>query len=305
MIARTARVCILWIAVFTRLAAATSAELGFLGPRGTFSDQAAETYRRATPAVTATVPFDTITAIAQALRDGRIATGIIPIASTVAGFPAESSRVLLSDADPGFRVVGEVVVPVELHLLVKPGTARASITRIVSHPSALAESDAFLRSQYASTPRVEATSTAAAAEAVANGDGTMAAVASSAAARLYGLDILERAIQENRDNATSFWAIARPEDAPVPPDADRLVLSIEAPAGSPALSAVSAGLHAIGFEVVFVNSRPLPGALYGFRYLISLTANARTATDRITRTIAASTPSGARVLALGSFLARR
>jgi prephenate dehydratase len=213
-----------------------------------------------------------MTAIVDAVAAGRIASGIIPVASTVAGFPAESAGILLSEAQPGFRVVGEVVVPVELHLMVKPGTTRARVARIVSHPSALKEAGTFLRANYGAIPQEEMASTATAAERVAKGDGSLAAVASVAAARLYGLEILERAIQENPQNATSFWAIARVEDAPTPSSADRLVILVEAPAGSPALSRIIAKLQEAGFTVVFINSTPLPGKLYGFRYLISLAA---------------------------------
>src|ERR1700690_3801061 len=118
-----------WI-VLLLAASAYCADLGFLGPRGTFSDQAAETYRQRTSGLDKTVPFENMTAIVDALAAGRIASGILPVASTVAGFPVESARILLSDRQPGFRVVGEVVVPVELHLLVKAGTPRGRVTRI-------------------------------------------------------------------------------------------------------------------------------------------------------------------------------
>ena len=260
-----------WLILFLA-ASAYCADLGFLGPRGTFSDQAAETYRRQTPGLDKTVPFENMTAVVDALAAGRIASGILPVASTVAGFPAESARILLRDQQPSFRVVGEVVVPVELHLLVKAGTPRSRVARIVSHPSALKEAGVFLRAHYAAIPLEETESTAAAAERVANSDGSPAAVASAAAARLYGLEILESAIQENPENATSFWAITRAADAPAPSSADRLVIRIDAPAGSTALSTTLAKLHVAGFAVVFINSAPLPGKLYGFRYVISLAA---------------------------------
>lgn len=286
-----------WLVLFLAVTA-YCADLGFLGPRGTFSDQAAEMYRQRVAGLDQTVPFENMTAIVDALAAGRIATGIIPVASTVAGFPAESARLLLREAQPGFRVVGEVVVPVELHLLVKAGTARDRVARIVSHPSALKEAGAFLRARYAAIPREETESTAAAAERVAKSDGSLAAVASAAAARLYGLEILERAIQENPENATSFWAITRSEDSPMPNSANRLVILLEAPEGSPVLSRTIARLHEAGFAVVFINSAPLAGKLYGFRYLISLAAAKAVAERRV-----ASALAGEAVLRLGWFQA--
>jgi prephenate dehydratase len=287
-----------WL-VLLLAASAFCADLGFLGPRGTFSDQAAETYRQRVPGLDKTVPFETMTAIADALAAGRIASGIIPVASTVAGFPAESARILLSERQPDFRVVGEVVIAVELHLLVKAGTARSRVARIVSHPSALKEAGAFLRAHYAAIPQEETESTAAAAEQAAQSDGTLAAVASAAAAHLYGLEILERAIQENPQNATSFWAIVRTDDAATPSTADRLVIRFDAPAGSAALSRIVANLHDAGFAVVFINSTPLPGKLYGFRYLISLGAAKPVPAQRVASAL------GSGVLRLGWFQAGR
>jgi prephenate dehydratase len=277
------------------LAAPVHAQLGYLGPRGTFSELAAERYREASPSVGETLPFETMTAVVEALREGRIARGILPVASTVAGFPAESSRLFLDAPDPGFRIVAELVVPVELHLMVKPGAPRESVREILSHPNALGEARAFLDAHYPGIPRRETASTAAAAERVAKGDGGLAAVASLAAARLYGLEVLDRAIQEDSQNATSFWVLAHVEGAPAIGEARRLVLLLEAPAGSDVLSETLARLHEAGLGVVFVESTPLPGALYGFRYLISLASEEPVATERVEQA------TGGRALRLGWF----
>ncbi len=285
----------------TVLTAATG-ELGFLGPRGTFSEQAANAYRRGTPEVGASVPFETMTHVVEALRAGQISRGILPVASTVAGFPAESSRLFLGGPDPGFRVVAELVLPIELHLLVKPGTSRDGVQRILSHPNALGESGAFLDAHFHGIPREETASTAAAAERVKRGDGTLAAVASLAAARLYGLETLDNAVQEDPHNATSFWAIARPEDAAVPETVRRFVVLLDAPAGSRVFSDTVSTLGDIGLAVVFTHSRPLPGELYGFRYLLAFAAPRPVATGRITAAITSVTHSdGSRFLPLGWF----
>lgn len=277
-------------------AAPVHAELGFLGPRGTFSEQAAESYRARAPEVGESVPFESMTAVVQALREGRISRGILPVASTVAGFPAESSRLFLGQPDPGFRVIAELLLPIELHLVVRPGTSAGEVKTILSHPNALGEASAFLDEHYPGVPREETASTAAAAERVKNGDGTVAAVASLAAARLYGLEIIAEAIQEDPHNATSFWVITRVEDAPSVDEASRLVLLVEAPVDSPILSDTIASLDDLRFNVVFINSRPLPGELYGFRYLVSLEADEPVATARLHAVASAD-----QILIVGSF----
>ena len=272
------------------------AELGFLGPRGTFSEQAAEAYRLAAPEVGVTVPFETMTAVVEALRGERISRGILPVASTVAGFPAESSRLLLEELDPGFRVVAELVLPIDLHLMVRPGTSREDVRTILSHPNALGEARAFLDVRFPGNPREETASTAAAAKRVKDGDGSLAAVASLAAARLYDLEILDSAIQEDPHNATSFWAIVRPEDVPSLAAARRLVLVVDAPAGSSILSDTVASLDGLGFNLVFLNSRPLPGELYGFRYLLSLEADSPVSDETLSAALSSS-----QILRLGAF----
>ena len=281
-------------------ASPNQAAVGFLGPRGTFSELAAEAYRDRVTGAGATRPFETMTAVVDAVRAGSIPTGILPVASTVAGFPEESERLLLGEDDPGFRVIGEVVVPVELHLVATPGTDQARIRRILSHPNALGEAQAFLGARYAGVPREETASTAAAAARVEAGDGTLAAVASVAAARLYGLEILEHAIQDNPDNATSFWAIARSGRVPEPDRARRLIVLLEGPAGSTVLSTAISNLEDLGFAVVFVNSRPLPGALYGFRYIVSLAADVPVPGRHMRRAMASVSSEG-RALVLGWF----
>jgi prephenate dehydratase len=279
----------------------SASEMGFLGPRGTFSETAAETYCASVADCERTVPLETITAVAAAVREGKVARAMIPVASTVAGFPPESAALLLAGLDPGFRIVEEVVVPVELHLLVKPSTHRETIRRIASHPNALKEAGDTLRRLFPNVPLETTASTAAAAEATAHGDGTLAAVAGLAAGKLYGLTVLERSIQENRDNATSFWAIERPADWTPEPAANRIVMLLEAEAGSAAFSTVIAALKEAQFSNVFVNSTPLPGKLYGFRYLVSLAAPRPVRRERIDAALASCRDRGGRSLLIGAF----
>lgn len=278
------------------VASPVRAELGYLGPRGTFSEQAAESYRREMPDVGASVPFENMAAVVDALREGTIVRGILPVASTVAGFPEASSRLFFAEPDPGFRVVAELVLPIELHLLVKPGTPRDAVRTILSHPNALGEARAFLDERFPGIASEETASTAAAAERVQNGDGSLAAVASQAAARLYGLEILDAAIQADPDNATSFWVIARAGDVVAPASARRLVLLVDAPVDSSVLSDTVSDLDALGFRVVFVNSRPLPGELYGFRYLLALEAETAVASEAVGAALASKS-----ILRLGWF----
>ncbi len=282
------------------LESAAAAEIAFLGPRGTFSEQAAESYRTALSGSNRIISLESITAVVESVRAHKTERGIIPVASTVAGFPAESAQLLLSGLDPGFRVVAELVVPVELNVLVKPGTRRELIRGIASHPNALKEAGEFLRQRYPGIPLQPVSSTAAAAEAVAKCDGSVAAVANLAAAKVYGLEILDKSIQD-RENATSFWAIEPANEWTAAPLVNRLVVSLEADAGSGAFTEAITNLKKAGFAMVFVNSTPLPGKLYGFRYVISLAATEAVKQEKISAAMADGRMAGGRLKILGAF----
>jgi prephenate dehydratase len=258
--------------VATTPANAQKPELAFLGPRGTYSEQAALTVLSRLGGNALPVAEASLQAVAEAVADGRARLGILPIAATTSSFPAQSHAALLRAADPGWRVVGEVQLPVVSDLLVKPGTRREDLRRVKSHPNALREASIALHRDFAGLEWVEAASTAAAAREVAEGDGTSAAVAGPAAIPLFGLVPLAEGIQDDPDNTTLFWVIG-PADAPPAEAPDRLALTIDAAGGSAALSQAITALDGLGFRVVFVNSVPLPGPPFAFRYAVAASAS--------------------------------
>jgi hypothetical protein len=140
-----------------------AADLGYLGPPGTYSEQAADAYRGADPAFATLRPQPSITAVAEAVARGALPRGLLPGLSTTAGFPAESHLALLRAHDPGFRILGAVIVPIETDLLVRPGTQLADIRAVLSHPNALAEAGGFLRARLPHVALRPVASTAAAA----------------------------------------------------------------------------------------------------------------------------------------------
>lgn len=247
---------------------AQPAELAYLGPRGTYSEQAAlaALAQRGIDALPSAQ--SSLGAVAEAVANGRARRGILPIVATTSAFPAAAHAALLGASDPGWRVVGEVQLPIVSNLLVKPGTKREDLRRVLSHPNALKEASVVLRREYADLQLVETASTAAAAREVAAGDGTSAAVAGPAAMPLFGLVALAEGIQDDPTNTTLFWVIG-PASAALAEMPDRVVLSIDAPGQSAALGQAVSALHGLGFCVTFVNAAPLPGAPFAFRYAVA------------------------------------
>jgi prephenate dehydratase len=274
------------------VSAARADELAFLGPRGTYSEQAAELYRSRVKTIDRTAPLPTITGVIDAVKGGTVARGLIPVVTTSSGFPLETSRLLSAAIDPGFRVVGEVNIPIDNDLMAKPDATIATIRTVLSHPNALGEARDWLRAHLPDAQLQETRSTAAAAEQVSHGDTSMAAVAGPAAAKLFGLTLLAERIQDNKDNRTSFWVIEKAQTKLAEEHPDRVVINLDAPAGSRVFSTVVAGALRVGFSVLHVNSAPLPGKLFGYRYTITLAAERPVLLLRVTDNLARDVRAG-------------
>ena len=232
---------------------AFASDLVFLGPRGSYSDEAASQYVSRAHLDT-TIALTTITEIAQSVGEGRAQFGLLPFENSTGGFVGETHKLLLASQDPGWRVIGDVTVPISNNLLVKPGTRGSDLRKIVSHPEALKECANWLKTKFPQLAEESMSSTAAAAEAVSKGDGTIAAIASSAAARVYGLQILFSNIQDNQHNATNFVVIqtARrdfPEQNPT-----RLIVRLDVKKGDDALGRLVEELKHLSFASVRISS---------------------------------------------------
>ena len=89
-----------------------------------------------------------------------------------------------------------------------------------------------------------------------------------------GLRIVDEVrVPDRQDSATGYWVIARTKERLPEQHPDRLVVNVDAPAGSKAFSLVVAGLSKLGFTVTGVTFIPLPGKPLGFRYLLVLAAD--------------------------------
>jgi prephenate dehydratase len=188
--------------------------VAFQGELGAFSEEAA---RRFFSEPIEPVPCREFREVGAAVAGGSVDYGLLPIENSLAGSVVASYDVLA--AEP-LEVVGEVIVPIRHCLLGLPGAEIGRITRVLSHPVALAQCSRFLTEH----PAIEAVAvydTAGAARDVARaGDPTVAAIAGRSAAERYGLEILASNIEDRPDNQTRFLVVARAGSAP-PPDAVR------------------------------------------------------------------------------------
>jgi prephenate dehydratase len=175
--------------------------VAFQGEPGAFSEEGV----LSAFAAPAAVAVPTWHGVFEAVHDGSVDAGVVPIERSSGGSVREIYDLLFKFDE--IRIVAEVTVPVHLALLAMPGQRLDQIERVYSIAQALDQADEFLRSR----PWQVMTSynTAGAAKSIADkGEMGAAAVASARVAPLYGLEVLAEDIQRS-ENRTRFAVIAR------------------------------------------------------------------------------------------------
>jgi len=169
---------------------------------GTFSHSAVLTYFDHSIGLRECSTIDDVFA---AVESGDVKFGVVPVENSTEGAINNTLDCLINTS---LNIVAEVVVPIVHHLMVKPGTVRNRLEKIVSHKQSLAQCRKWLAANCPETRQEECASNAEAARRAANETG-IAAVAGKMAADVYDLDILESAIQDQRNNSTRFLVIAK------------------------------------------------------------------------------------------------
>src|SRR5258707_12484589 len=176
--------------------------VAFQGERGAFSDEAVITYfgRQAEPQ-----PHRTFADVFRAVAAGEVDYGLVPVENSQAG-SINDVYDLLRQHD--LFVTGEIGHPVNHCLLCLPGQQLGDIKRVISHPQALAQCDAYLRELKVEIVATYDTAGSAKMVREENLKG-VAAIAGEGAAELYELEVLARNIQTIKDNYTRFIALGR------------------------------------------------------------------------------------------------
>ncbi|MEA2155008.1 MAG: prephenate dehydratase [Solirubrobacteraceae bacterium] len=180
--------------------------LGYLGPEGTFSEDAVRSSPDAEGATLVALP--TVRDTVMAVHDGSVERAVVPIENALEG-PIGVTLDTLADDGTHVEVVGEVVVPVSPCLIVRDGTTLAQIERVLSHPQAISQCARFLREHLPTAAVAAADSTAEAVRIVAGEAAPWAALGTRRAASLYGASILAADVADEPGNATRFVWLAR------------------------------------------------------------------------------------------------
>jgi len=186
-------------------------QVGYLGPAGTFSEEALLDSAAADavePVALASI-YDTV----AALRRGELSLAIVPIENSLEG-SINVTLDLLAEQAPSVQIVGEALLRVRHSLIGPRDVPLAEITTVVSHPQVPGQCTRFLRGELAQAEIRPAASTAEAVRAVvAAGDPGVAALGTVLAAEIYGGRVLREGVEDRPDNETRFVWLARAEEA--------------------------------------------------------------------------------------------
>lgn len=198
--------------------------VAFLGPPGTFSEQAV--YQQFGHAVEglACVSIDEVFRAAEA---GTADFGVVPIENSSEGVINRTLDLLLQTT---LSISGEVSIPVHHSLMTKDGSMDVA-KRICGHSQALAQCNAWLNQHYPNLERQAVASNAEAAR-MAGDDATVAGIAGEIAAQKYDLQIVSAHIQDDPHNRTRFAVLGRLQTAASGKDQTSLVLSVANKAGA-------------------------------------------------------------------------
>jgi chorismate mutase/prephenate dehydratase len=150
------------------------------------------------------VAVNSVKDVFSEVERGRADYGVVPIENSTEGVVAHTLDLFV---DSPLKITGEILQEVSHHLLSRTGKL-GDVRRIYSHPQPVAQCRAWLERHVPDVPIVEVYSTARAAE-LCRDEPEAAAIASDLAARLYGLTVVEKKIEDNPANSTRFLVIAR------------------------------------------------------------------------------------------------
>jgi len=245
--------------------------IAFQGVHGAYSEAAAravfgERHR--------TIPLETFGAVFAAVERGTADRAVIPIENSLAGSIHENYDLLISHR---LQIVGEVFCRIEHALLCLPGSSLRRLKEIRSHPQALSQCSDFFRSHQA-IRAVPFFDTAGAARWLAeSGDPASGAIAGTLAARMYGLKVLRKNLENRPTNFTRFLALGRDPWRPRRSVRTKCSIAFRPKRNQVGILFKILGVFALrDIDLLKIESRPDPSSPFQYLFYLDLAGDPRT-----------------------------
>lgn len=210
---------------------------------------------------------DTFRDAMSAIDEGRADFAVLPIENSTAGIVSEIYDLLVEFEN---YIVGEQIIQVRHCLLGVPGTKIEDIHTVYSHPQSLMQSSRFLAGY--DWKQISMQNNAFAAQKVAEeGDRSQAAVASEYAAKVYGLEVLRRGVNQEQDNSTRFIIVTNQKI--FRKDAGKVSICFELPHQSGSLYHMLSHFIYNNLNMCRIESRPIEDRSWEYRFFIDFEGN--------------------------------
>lgn len=235
-------------------------KIGYLGPEGTFSQQAvAKHFGHSAHGL----PLSSIEEVFQEVEAGHADFGVVPVENSGQGTIQSTLDMFLTS---NLKICGEVELRVHQHLLSRTGRLD-EIERVYSHPMSLAQCKAWLRQHLPKAEKIPVASNAEAARRARNADDA-AAIAGVSAGHVYGLKIVAGPIEDRPDNTTRFLVIGRELFSPSGHDRTSLLVFVHDKPG--ALFGVLSPFAKYGISMNRIESRPAHTGRWQYAFFIDV-----------------------------------
>jgi prephenate dehydratase len=201
----------------------------------------------------------------QALSSGAADAAAIPIENSLAGSVLEHFDLLLKH---DVRVVQETLLRIRHNLIALSDALLEEITRVYSHPVALAQCRLYLAAHPAMKSIAFYDTAGSVKQLVEQHDRNAAAIASESAARHYGAQILAAGIEDSPENYTRFFLVRRTADAETDLHANKISIAFSLENRPGSLVAALSALSELGTNLTKIESRPVPGKPWEYIFYV-------------------------------------
>ncbi len=242
----------------------SSKRISFLGPEGTFTDQASVIY---SPPDATRVAFPELHLVLASLTDGDVDEAVVPIENSLMGSVIDIVDFLVRSDDVYVR--GEMMLNIELCLIAQQGTAISDIVSIESKQEALSQCREFLDTRLPNASRTPVASTVEAVSRISRrADSNAAAIGPMRAAEIFDLPILEAGIQDRKNNVTRFVILGHEDHEPTAADKTSVAFNF-VNRDAPGQLHAALGLFAEkSINLTHVESRPTGDELGSYVFLL-------------------------------------
>ena len=244
-------------------------KIAYLGPPGTYSEQAAEQWNN----VDELLPLESIPAVAKSVEYGESFQGVLPLENSIEGGFTFTLDLLIHDSL--LSICGEVIVPINHYLMAHEEIDLSSVTTVYSHPQSLGQCRQFLLNNLPQADLVASLSNAKAVEEMLSANRGAAAISSERSANLYGATVLKKNVEDNPNNETRFVVLSN-NDHEMTSD-DKTSLCFEFDGDSPGILSESLTEFASrNINLVKIESRPNKRRLGRYVFLVDIDGHRKT-----------------------------